>query len=164
MNKIVVLCVLILCGTYSLTLSQSWAQAKPVAGQSTGTVKQALEIINEVGSYLADRGGARLQQVISTDLDRFHHQDLFPIIFNAHGRIIAHGRNSSLVGRSALLVTDTTGKQFFLLGFEALKNATEVAVRYQWIHPYTRKKMNKTLYMRKKDQWIIAVSVQDKSK
>lgn len=141
-----------------------WAEAQlaPQNQGEQGSVVQALKIMTKVENFLQQQGSDKLQKTLLKQPQIYQYADLFPIIFNQQGKIIAHGKNAYLVGRSGILVTDVTGKQFFLLGFKALQNEEEVAVIYQWINPLTQKIEDKTLYLRKYKSWIIGVSVQGK--
>jgi len=117
------------------------APAAWAAGQATPDEAKAMAI--KAAEYLKATGPDKAFPAFDAKDGPWHDRDLYVIVQNNQGVIVAHGTNPGLIGRSVLDLKDVDGKPFNR-EFQAIKDAGWVD--FKWQNPLTKAVELKTMY------------------
>jgi cytochrome c len=67
-----------------------------------GTAEEALALINKTAAYLIDEGPEKTFFEVSNPKGRFIYRDVYVVIYDMQGKIMAHGMTPRLVGLNAM--------------------------------------------------------------
>ena len=125
------------------------------AASGHGTPADALALINETAAYLADQGPAKTFFEASNPKGRFIHRDLYIVIYDKHGKVMAHGAIPRLVGLNVYDYRDEEDKYFVREILDKARKGQQGPVDYKWIHPLTRQMQAKSAWFRQVGQYVI---------
>lgn len=126
------------------------------AGQ--GTAADAIGLINKTAAYLADEGPAKTFFEASNPRGRFTHRDLYIVIYDSHGKVMAHGAIPRLVGLAAYDSRDEEDKYFVREILDKAAKGQQGPVDYKWVHPLTRQMQAKSAWFRQVGRHVIVCS------
>jgi len=120
------------------------------AGQATPDEAKAMAI--KAAEYLKSVGSEKAFAAFDAKDGPWHDRDLFVVVLDAKGVMVAHGANAGLIGRTVLDLRDVDGKPF---------NRDWIAVQdtgwvnFKWQNPLTKVVEPKTCYViHVGDDWV----------
>ncbi|GEJ59035.1 cache domain-containing protein [Anaeromyxobacter diazotrophicus] len=126
--------------------------------EQPGTKPEAKALVEKAAAFIKKSGKpAGLAEITAaadkqgTLLDR----DLYIFAYDFTGKVVAHGANKKLVGKSLYDMQDTDGK-YVIRELMAAAGKGSGWVDYKWSHPETKKIHQKSAYVLKIDDelWI----------
>ncbi len=120
-----------------------------------GTPADALDLINKTAAYLVDQGPAKTFFEASNPKGRFIYRDLYIVIYNKHGKVMAHGAIPRLVGLNVYDYRDEDDKYFVREILDKASKGQQGPVDYKWVHPLTRQMQAKSAWFRQVGQYVI---------
>ncbi|GAB2843761.1 hypothetical protein GCM10027277_09200 [Pseudoduganella ginsengisoli] len=124
-----------------------------------GTAEEAIALINKTAAYLIDEGPERTFFEVSNPRGRFTYRDLYVVIYDLQGRIMAHGMTPRLVGLNAMEYRDDDDKQFVREMIERAAKGQTGPVDYKWVHPQTQRLHAKSAYFRQVGLYVITAGI-----
>ena len=124
-------------GAALLLSSTAWA-----AG--VATPDEAKEMALKAAAFLKSAGPEKAFAAFDAkDNSEWHDRDLYVVVLDFHGVMLAHGTNPGLIGKSMIDLRDVDGKQFT----REMVAVTDAAwVDYKWQNPLTKAVEAKTSY------------------
>ena len=122
------------------------------AGQATQDEAKALAL--KAADYLKSAGPEKALREFSAKDGPWHDRDLYVVVQDSKGVIVAHGTNSGLVGRSVLELKDVDGKAFNH-EIQAVKDAAWID--YKWQTPVSKAVEKKTQYNFRVGAYLVGV-------
>ena len=124
-----------------------------------GSKDEARAMVERAAAFLKANGREKALAEFSNPKGQFIDRDLYLISYALDGTRLSHPYNAKLIGKSALDAVDFDGKPY---GKEIIQVATTKGsgwVDYKFTDPTTRKLSDKTTYVLKVDDIIIACGV-----
>ncbi len=119
---------------------------------------EAIAMVKSAVAYMKANGKAKTLQEISESKGQFVKGEQYLFAIDLQGRMLAHGANTTLVGKSMIDFKDPDGKYFFK-DFISVAKKGHGWVTYKWINPVTRKTVPKSSYVEMADDIIIGCGV-----
>ena len=120
-----------------------------------GTPDEAIALINKTVAYLADEGADKTFFETSNPKGRFIHRDLYIVIYDRHGKVMAHGAIPRLAGINVLDYRDEDDKLFVREILDKASKGQHGPVDYKWVHPLTRQLQAKSAWFRQVGSYVI---------
>jgi cytochrome c len=121
-------------------------------GQATPDDAKALAI--KAAEYLKTLGPEKALPEFSAKEGPWQDRDLYVVVQDSKGVIVAHGTNSGLIGRAVLELKDVDGKPFNH-EIQAVKDAAWID--YKWQNPITKAVETKTQYNIRVGDYVVGV-------
>lgn len=128
----------------------------PLAAAERGTKDEAKALVEKASAFV-QKDGASAYPVISDTKGPYVDRDLYVIIFDKTGTILAHGANKGLIGVNLWNNKDPDGVQF-VQEFWKTANASpngEGWVNFKFTHPQTKEIEKKVMFVRKLGEVIV---------
>lgn len=124
-----------------------------------GTAEEAVALINKTAAYLIDEGPEKTFFEVSNPKGRFIYRDLYVVIYDMRGKIMAHGMTPRLVGLNALEYRDDDDKLFVRDIIERAAKGQHGPVDYKWLHPQSQRLHAKSAYFRQVGVYVITSGI-----
>lgn len=125
------------------------------AAAEHGTADEAIALINKAAAYLSDEGPDKAFFEISNPKGRFIHRDLYIVVYDKHGKVMAHGALPRLTGISVLDFRDEDDKLFVREIVDKASKGQQGPVDYKWVHPLSRQLQAKSAWFRQVGAYVI---------
>ncbi|WP_341366771.1 cache domain-containing protein [Yoonia sp. BS5-3] len=144
----------------ALAAAFCWAQIG-MAAEDRGSSDEAVAMVVDALSVFEEGGRDALIAAISDQSsDRFRDRDLFPIMWNRDGVMLAHGRNSPAVGTNRYDVTDVNGFYHTRALIDVAMNEGAGWVPYRFEDPISGQPADKVTYvLALDDQLLVGVGI-----
>jgi cytochrome c len=117
----------------------------PVQAADKGSLDDAKAMAVKAAEYLKANGPEKSFAVFQAKEDpTFHDRDLYVYVLDNSGKMLSHGANAGLIGKSLIEVKDVDGKPF-TRDLVAVKDTGWVS--YKWQNPVTKAVEPKTAYV-----------------
>ena len=146
-------CLLVLGSTAALAQDKDKAKSKGTAAEATAMVEKAIAHIKKVGREKAfadfnNKSGA------------FTDRDLYVVVYDIKGKVLAHGANEKMIGRDVIDLRDSDGKYFVKERVEMMAKPDAKAWQdYKFMNPVTRAIEPKSMYMRRYEDLIVGCGI-----
>jgi hypothetical protein len=128
------------------------APAAQAAGQATTDEAKAMAI--KAAEYLKSVGPEKAFPAFDAKDGPWHDRDLFVIVQDSKGFMVAHGTNPGLIGKNVLDLKDVDGKPFNR-ETQAIKDTGWVT--FKWKNPLTDAVEPKTQYIIRTGDYLVGV-------
>ena len=146
MKKIICLFV---ASFFMMTAGLVWAQGKSSAAQAKMWVEKAATFYKENGKKAA-------LAEFNNPKGQFVKGDLYVYVWSAAGVVLAHPTNKAIVGKNTQNLPDEDGKYFRKEAVKLANTKGSGWVDYKYKNPKTNKVEQKTTYVKKVDDVILA--------
>lgn len=134
----------------ALGASNSFAQAKATKDEAVAMVKKAVAFYKANGK---DKAFAEF----SDQAGQFRDRELFLIVMDMKGNVLAHGALKKMIGNNIMDLRDVNGVQIIRSFFKSVeKGNSGWSEEYIFINPATQKMEPKLTYVEKVDDIVIA--------
>src|SRR5258708_35669444 len=146
-------CLLVLGSTAALAQDKDKAKSKGTAAEATAMVEKAIAHIKKVGREKAfadfnNKSGA------------FTDRDLYVVVYDIKGKVLAHGANEKMIGRDVIDLRDSDGKYFVKEPAETMAKPDAKAWQdHKFMNPVTRAIEPKSMYMRRYEDMIVGCGI-----
>lgn len=122
------------------------------ADQATPDEAKAMAI--KAADYLQTVGSDKAFAAFDAKDSPWHDRDLYVIVQDSSGVMVAHGTNTGLIGKNVLELKDVEGRPFNR-DAQAIKDAGWI--NFKWQNPVTKKVEPKTMYMVRVGNYLVGV-------
>jgi len=119
----------------------------PVAG-SHATSKEAEAMVARAVAAIKANKPKTYDEITAKDPKWVEH-DLYPVVYDLNGKVLAHGQNPKQVGKDLLEMKDPDGKLFVKERVELAKSQGKFWQDYKFTDPETKKVLPKRMYCEK---------------
>lgn len=85
--------------------------------------------------------------------------DLYPVVYDLQGRVLAHGQNQKMVGKDLFELRDADGKPFVRERVELAKQKGTFWQDYSFLDPVSKKILPKRMYCERLDETVVCAGV-----
>src|SRR5947207_1705975 len=139
----------LLCAAFIQTASAGDGATKD---EATAMVKKAVGFIKSEG---ADKAYAE----ISKKGGQFTDRDLYIVVYQLDGKVLAHGANDKFVGKDMSDAQDVDGKLYVKERIELAQKQASFWQDYKFVNPVTKKVEPKEMYCERLDQTAVCGGV-----
>lgn len=86
-------------------------------------------------------------------------RDLYPVVYDLNGKVVAHGANMKMVGKDLIELMDADGKPFVKERVELAKSKGKFWQDYKFTDPVSRKIMPKQMYCERLDDTAVCAGI-----
>jgi signal transduction histidine kinase len=126
----------------ALTAGLAFAQAK-------GTTKEAQALLVKAVEFYKANGQAKAFAAFDNTKGQFVDRDLYIYVSDMNAKILSHGANPALIGKTLIDLKDTDGKLFMKELVDKAKASNSGSVDYKWTNPTSKKVEAKTVFFQK---------------
>jgi cytochrome c len=113
------------------------------------TLDDAKAMVDKAEAYMKANGKDKAIAEFNNPKGQFVKGDLYIIVQDYDGVMLANGGNPKLVGQNHLGLKDSSGKAFVKEMIEVSKTKGSGTVEYNWTNPVTKKIQPKITYLKK---------------
>lgn len=118
---------------------------------SKGTAKEAKSLVSKAFAFYKSNGKDAAFSEISNPRGKFVDRDLYVMVMDVNGNMLAHGANKKLIGKNLLDLKDSDGTPMVREFIKVAKSKGSGWVDYKWSNPVTRKVEHKSSFIQKID-------------
>jgi len=129
-----------------LVVSVAMAAAKGPPKEEYGTAKEAEAMVAKAVVHAKKVGAQQAYQDFTNKVAPFVDRDLYIMVYELNGKVLAHGQNPKMVGKDLIDLLDPDGRPFVRERVELAKTQTKFWHDYRWTDPITKKPTAKSTY------------------
>jgi cytochrome c len=116
------------------------------------TAKEAEAMVKKGVAFAKANGKEKVYAEITGKSGQFVDRELHLMVQQADGKVLAHGANEKLVGKTMLDAKDVDGKEFVRAIIDAAKAKNGSWTDYKYSNPLTKKVEQKSMYCEHLDE------------
>jgi cytochrome c len=132
------------------------------AAEEQGTAEEAVAMVKKAVAYLKANGKEKAFAEFSNPKGQFIDRDLYILVLDPNIVMLAHGVNPRIIGKSLIDTKDADGKPFARLFYEIGNTKGSGWVDYKWPNPVTKAIEQKSTYVEKVDDVLVACGIYKK--
>jgi len=133
----------------------AWAAENVTPKEAEAMVKKGLAFVKANGK---DKGYAEITNKNGQFIDR----DLYLVVYQLDGKVLAHGANEKMVGKMLIDLKDVDGKEFVRERVEMGKAKASFWQDYKFNNPVTKKVEPKSMYCERIDDAVLCGGIYKK--
>jgi cytochrome c len=126
-----------------------------VSAVASSSQADAKALVEKAATFFKSNGKDKALTEFSQSKGPFDKGDLYVFAYDMNATIVAHPKNSKLIGKNLLEVPDTDGKLFRKEIVEVAKSKGSGWVDYKYMNPETKKVEHKTTYVLRVEDAIV---------
>ena len=137
---------------FAVGLGSAAAADHGSAAEAQAMVSKAIEFMNKNGR---EKGYAE----INNSKGQFTDRDLYVVVYDLNGKVLAHGSNAKMIGKDLIDMRDTDGKYFVKERVEIAKGKGSGWQDYKFMNPVSRKIEPKSMYLQRYEDVIVGCGI-----
>jgi cytochrome c len=133
--------------------------AGPAQGADRADKKEAVAMVKKGVAYYKANGKDKTFAEITNKQGQFVDRDLYLVVYQLDGKVLAHGANEKMVGRVLIDLKDVDGKEFVRERVELAKTKPNFWQDYKFTDPLSKKVEPKSMYCERLDDSVMCGGV-----
>ncbi len=129
------------------------------AKEEYGSAKEAEAMVAKAVQHIRAVGADRAYADFTAKKPEFTDRDLYVIVYDLNGRVLAHGQNPKMVGKDLIDLRDADGKPWIKERVELARAKGKFWHDYKFTDPMTKKVLPKSTYCERVDQTAVCVGI-----
>ncbi len=125
------------------------ALAAGAPARTRGTDAEAGAMMDRAEQFVIQHGAGAAVEAFARRDGTFIDRDLYPMLLDQDGLMVAHGWTPALNGSNLRDLTDVEGKPFMREALDGVDRQGSAEVTYQWLDPLSGQIARKTLHARR---------------
>ncbi|MBI3231333.1 MAG: cache domain-containing protein [Burkholderiales bacterium] len=134
-------------------------QSQVCLAAEESTPEQAKAMVKKAIAYYSANGREKTMAMVNDTNGMFNERDLYIVMYDLTGTVIAHGANKKLVGKNIIELRDVNGVLIMQEHLAAAKGKNDGWVNYKWPHPKKNELGNKSMYNEIVDDVMFACGI-----
>jgi hypothetical protein len=118
----------------------------PARAATNATKDEAVAMVKKAVTYIKDQGPDKAYGEISNRTGKFVDRDLYIVVYQLDGKVLAHGGNAKFVGKDMKDAQDVDGKFFVKERIELAQKQASFWQDYKFVNPVEKKVEPKQMY------------------
>jgi cytochrome c len=118
----------------------------PAHAANNATKDEAIAMVKKAVAYIKDQGADKAYGEISNRTGQFVDRDLYVVVYQLDGKVLAHGGNAKFVGKDMKDAQDVDGKFFVKERIELAQKQASFWQDYKFVNPVEKKVEPKQMY------------------
>ena len=147
------------------TISMLFASLLVAVGLGTaaaadhGSAAEAQAMVGKAIEFMKKNGREKGYAEISNSKGQFVDRDLYVVVYDLNGKVLAHGSNAKMIGKDLIDMRDTDGKYFVKERVEIAKGKGQGWQDYKFMNPVSRKIEPKSMYLQRYEDVIVGCGI-----
>lgn len=137
----------------------AYLPATTFAKEDFGTPKEAEAMVAKAVRHIRTLGAEKAYPDFTGKASGFADRDLYVVVYDLEGRVLAHGQNSKMVGKELIDLRDADGKQWIRERVELTRSKGKFWHDYKFTDPMTKKVLPKSTYCERVDSTAVCVGI-----
>jgi cytochrome c len=129
------------------------------AKEEFGTVREAEAMVDKGVARIKAVGSERAYADFTSRAPGFVDRDLYVVVYDLEGRVLAHGQNPKMVGKDLIDLRDADGKAWVKERVELARNKGKFWHDYKFTDPITKKVLPKSTYCERVESTAVCVGI-----
>lgn len=142
-----------------LATSMFLFQSSAIAASEKGTADDAKALVTKAVNYLHANGKEKAFAEFDNPKGQFIDRDLYIFVIDASGKMLAHGTNPRLIGKTLNDLKDPDGKFIIKELIQVANTKGKGWVDYKWPNPVSKAIEPKSTYIEKVGDVLIACGI-----
>ncbi|EHJ47933.1 Cache type 2 domain protein [Solidesulfovibrio carbinoliphilus subsp. oakridgensis] len=127
--------------------------------EERGSKEEAMAMVQKAVAAIKADGQEKTFAAISDSKGPFVDRDLYVVVYDLHGKCLAHGANAKQIGRDLTELRDPDGKFFIKERIELGKAKDNFWQDYKYLNPMTKLIEPKSMYMEKTGDLLVGCGI-----
>src|SRR3954454_9473881 len=132
--------------------------AAAAAGEGAGK-DDAVAMVKKAVVFIKEQGAEQAYPEISDKAGKFIDRDLYVVVYQLDGKVLAHGSNEKFVGKDMSDAQDVDGKLFVKERVELAAKQASFWQDYKFVNPVTKKVEPKEMYCERVDNTAVCAGI-----
>jgi len=137
----------------TLTTTGAWAAAE------YGTAKEAEAMVGRAVAAIRTSGAPKAYAAFTAREQGFVDRDLYVVVYDLQGKVLAHGQNPKMVGKELIDLRDPDGKEFVKERVALTKSKGKFWHDYKFTDPLSKKVLPKSTYCERVEASAVCVGI-----
>ena len=130
------------------------------AAASSGAGKDdAVAMVKKAVSFIKEQGPEKAYPEITNKAGKFIDRDLYVVVYQLDGKVLAHGSNEKFVGKDMIDAQDVDGKPYVKERVELAGKNASFWQDYKFVNPVSKKVEPKEMYCEKLDNTAVCAGI-----
>jgi cytochrome c len=129
------------------------------AAGSGETKDDAVAMVKKAVAFIKEQGPDKAYPVIDDKASQFHDRDLYVVVYQLDGKVLAHGSNQKFIGKDMSDAQDVDGKLYVKERVELAGKQASFWQDYKFVNPVTKKVEPKEMYCEKLDNTAVCAGI-----
>jgi signal transduction histidine kinase len=132
-----------------------------VGGAAAGgpTKDEAVAMVKNAVAFIKEQGPEKAYPEITSKAGKFHDRDLYVVVYQLDGKVLAHGSNEKFVGKDMSDAQDVDGKLYVKERVELAGKQASFWQDYKFVNPVDKKVEPKQMYCEKLDNTAVCAGI-----
>jgi cytochrome c len=124
-----------------------------------GTREEAEALVVRAVAHIKGVGAKKAYKDFTDQAPSFVDRDLYVVVYDLEGSVLAHGQKASLVGENLLNVRDPSGKPWIKERVELAKKKDHFWHDYKFLDPITKTSLEKSSYCERVESTVVCAGI-----
>lgn len=154
MNRVLSIFAATLCFAFAGFAAHAADAKKGTAAEAQAMVQKAIAAIKKEGR---DKAFAQIDDPKGPFVDR----DLYVVVYDMKGKVLAHGANAKMIGKEMIDLRDNEGKYFVKERVEMMSKGPDAKgwQDYKFMNPVSRAIEPKSMYLQRYEDLIVGCGI-----
>jgi signal transduction histidine kinase len=130
-----------------------------VAKEEFGSAKEAEAMVGKAVAHIKAAGAQKAYGDFTSRASAFVDRDLYVVVYDLQGQVLAHGQNPKMVGKDLIDLRDPDGKAFVKERTELARSKGQFWHDYKFTDPVTKKVLPKSTYCERVESTAVCVGI-----
>lgn len=119
----------------------------------------AIAMVKKATAFIKEQGPDKAYPEISNKAGKFIDRDLYVVVYQLDGKVLAHGSNEKFVGKDMIDAQDVDGKLYVKERVELAGKQPSFWQDYKFVNPVTKKVEPKEMYCERESETVVCGGV-----
>ena len=129
------------------------------AKEEFGSAKEAEAMVGKAVSHIKAAGVQKAYADFTGRVAAFVDRDLYVVVYDLQGQVLAHGQNPKMVGKDLIDLRDPDGKAFVKERVDLARSKGQFWHDYKFTDPVTKKVLPKSTYCERLEATAVCVGI-----
>jgi cytochrome c len=143
----------------AITLAVTAAATALAAKEEFGTAREAEALVGRAVAHIRTVGTQKAYADFTGKAAQFVDRDLYVVVYDLQGKVLAHGQNPKMVGKDLIDLQDPDGKAFVKERVELARSKGKFWHDYKFTDPVSKKVLPKSTYCERLESTAVCVGI-----
>lgn len=120
---------------------------------------EAVAMVKKAVTFIKEQGPEKAYPEITDKTGKFHDRDLYVVVYQLDGKVLAHGSNEKFVGKDLSDAQDVDGKLYVKERVELAGKQASFWQDYKFVNPVDKKVEPKQMYCERLDNTAVCAGI-----
>jgi cytochrome c len=120
---------------------------------------EAVAMVKKAVAFIREQGPEKAYSEITNKAGKFIDRDLYVVVYQLDGKVLAHGSNEKFVGKDLSDAQDVDGKLYVKERIELASKQTSFWQDYKFVNPVSKKVEPKQMYCEKLENTAVCAGI-----